>query len=493
MDNNRLWHENSVLYQVYIRSFMDGNHDGMGDLQGVISKLDYIKSLGVDAIWITPFFLTPDKDFGYDIQDYFSIDPRFGDFTVFNDLISKASEKKLKIIIDLAISHSSDQCEWFQQSKLSKINKYSDWYVWADSKPNGDPPNNWKSIFGGNAWTWCEERKQFYFHNFLKEQPDFNFHNSEVQSQMLKIIDFWFQKGISGIRLDVCNFYFHNVSLKDNPPRPKGTKLTGGSTEKSPYQEQLHIFDKDQPENLEFLKSLRAVADKYKDSFLMAEIASDNQFEIMEAYTKPGLLHSAYSFEFLTSEFDLKRLVETNHKSFEKNLAWSLSNHDVERVASRWAKERDPKFTAKAMMALLSFFNGVICIYQGEEAGFCESDIPLELMKDPYGIAFYPEFNGRDGCRTPIPFDSQTKDSWLPVDKFQLEINIESQESDPESVLSFTRKVLHLRKEFDFKKNFKIKELDENRVVIERSGQKNCRLNINFPKETLSLDYIENK
>lgn len=456
----------------------------MGDLKGIISKLSYISSLNVQGIWITPFFKSPNKDFGYDISDYFNVSEEHGSLDDFKDLVKHAHQLNLKIMIDLAISHSSEECEWFKESRKSRDNEFADWYVWADPKPDGSPPNNWQSIFGGSAWTWEPRRRQYYLHNFLKEQPDFNFHHEPTRRKILEALKYWMDLGIDGIRLDVCNFYFHSIGLEDNPPRPKDEAYTGGSITNSPYQYQLHVFDKDQKDNLNFLEELRALADNYDDIFLMAEIASDNQMEIMKEYSSACRLHSAYSFEFLVDDFNLEKLVSFNHSNFRENLSWSFSNHDVVRIVSRWGDNRNDRFYFKAFSTLLSFLNGTLCYFQGEELGLPEADLPYESLVDPYGLAFYPEFKGRDGCRTPIPWKSNTEDLWLPIPLEHRNLNVEDQESDVDSNLNFFRKILKIRNEkLDLKNNFEILKLGAEVCKLKRGDYV---LEINFKKKKLN-------
>ena len=441
-----MWWKEAVFYQIYLQSFCDSNDDGVGDIPGVTSQLDYLQKLGVDALWLTPFYKSPFKDFGYDIENYYEVDPLFGNIEDFKTLLSRAHEKGLKIIIDMAFSHSSDQCPYFLNSNRSEKNMYSDWYVWADGKSDGSPPNNWKSIFGGDAWTYSKNRKQFYLHNFLAEQPDLNFHNPAVQDEVLKIMRFWYELGVDGFRLDVCNFYFHDQKLRDNPPRPKNERPTGGSILNSPYQHQLHIFDKDQNENLLFLELMRKTSDTYQEKFLMAEIASDQQTKIIREYTTGHRLHSAYSFELLVDHFSVDEIIRVGKELSEHHPCWSFSNHDVRRVATRWA-QGDPE-VAKNLFVLLLSLKGTPIIYQGEECGFEESDLAYEDLVDPYGLAFYPDFKGRDGCRTPMAWASVMPKMWLPVDSKHKQHSIDKQDQDPLSFLNFARQWINFRKQY---------------------------------------------
>ena len=248
--NQQPWWRGAVIYQIYPRSFMDANNDGIGDLQGIIAKLPYIKSLGVDAIWISPFFKSPMKDFGYDISDYRDVDPMFGTMDDFDQLMAKAKLLDIKVIIDQVLSHTSDQHAWFLESKESKDNDKSDWYVWADANEDGTPPNNWLSIFGGGAWQWEPRRQQYYLHNFLTSQPDLNFHNEDVRQHVLDNVEYWLKKGVDGFRLDAINFCYHDKELRDNPAKPPEERKGRGFSEDNPYAYQYHYFNNTQPENV---------------------------------------------------------------------------------------------------------------------------------------------------------------------------------------------------------------------------------------------------
>ncbi len=239
MVNNWLWWRDGVVYQIYPRSFMDSNGDGIGDLLGIISKLDYIKDLGVDAIWLSPIYPSPDADFGYDVADYTGIDSKYGSMQDFDLLIEEAHQRDLRIIMDLVLNHTSDQHPWFLKSRKSKDNPYRDWYIWKDATPGGGVPNNWHSVFGGKGWEWDENTKQYYFHMFYKQQPDLNWHNPDVRKAILDVWRFWLDKGVDGFRLDVFNAYFKSAGFENNPTKPFGL---------TPFFRQHHIFDLDQPE-----------------------------------------------------------------------------------------------------------------------------------------------------------------------------------------------------------------------------------------------------
>ncbi len=454
------WWRGAVIYQVYPRSMMDSNGDGIGDLPGIISKLDYIESLGVEAIWISPFFKSPMKDFGYDISDYRDIDPIFGTLDDFDQLIDQAHSRGIKIIIDQVLSHTSDQHQWFQQSRESTANEKSDWYVWADARADGTPPNNWLSIFGGSAWQWEPRRCQYYLHNFLKSQPDLNFHNPSVRQAILDEVEFWLKRGVDGLRLDAINFCFHDQQLRDNPPKPVAERRGRGFKEDNPYAFQRHIYDNTQPENLEFIQRLRALMDRYPGSVTLGEIQSEDSLKTMAEYTSGNTrLHMTYSFELLVDEFSTDHIRHTV-ETLEAGLAgawpcWAVSNHDVVRVMSRWGGEQRNPALAKALNAMLLSLRGSVCSYQGEELGLTEGDILPEQLQDPYGIAFWPEFKGRDGCRTPMPWTqastnagfSAAQQTWLPVPEAHRQYAVSVQDAEPDSVLNAYRTFVSWRRE----------------------------------------------
>lgn len=453
------WWRGAVIYQVYPRSLMDSNEDGIGDLPGIISKLDYIAGLGVDAIWISPFFKSPMKDFGYDISDYRSIDPIFGDLDDFDHLIKRAHALGIKIIIDQVLSHTSDQHDWFQQSRESRTNDKSDWYVWADPSADGTPPNNWLSIFGGSAWEWEPRRGQYYLHNFLKSQPDLNFHCDAVRRQILDEVEFWLKRGVDGFRLDAIHMCYHDKQLRSNPPKPIHERKGRGFKEDNPYAFQYHIYDNTRPENIEFLESMRKLLDRYPGSVTLGEISSEDSLATMAEYTCGERLNMAYSFELLVDNLSAGYIRETVEK-LEKNLAqgwpcWSIGNHDVARVMSRWGDKQPNDDMAKMLNALLLSLRGSVCSYQGEELGLTEANIEQHQLQDPYGITFWPMFKGRDGCRTPMPWEryalaagfSQGARTWLPIPAEHHLCAVDVQEKNPDSVLNAYRTFMRWRKQ----------------------------------------------
>ncbi|MGD8175111.1 alpha-glucosidase [Marinimicrobium sp. ARAG 43.8] len=457
--NDTPWWRGAVIYQVYPRSLCDSNADGIGDIPGIIDKLDYIASLGVDAIWVSPFFKSPMKDFGYDISDYRSIDPIFGSLADFDRLIERAHERNIKIIIDQVLSHTSDQHAWFEESRQSRDNAKADWYVWADPREDGTPPNNWLSIFGGCAWEWEARREQYYLHNFLKSQPDLNFHNPAVRQAILDEVEFWLKRGVDGLRLDAITFCFHDQELRDNPAKPKAERKGRGFSEDNPYAFQYHYFNNDRPENLSFLESLRALMDRYPGSVTLGEISSEDSLATMAEYTKGQRLHTTYSFELLVDTFStdyLRETVETlEHRLSEGWPCWSIGNHDVARVMSRWGGAAASPALAKLFNTMLLSLRGSVCSYQGEELGMTEANLPKEALQDPYGIAFWPRFKGRDGCRTPMPWNasdaqagfSDSEHTWLPVPEEHRHIAVSLQEQESTSVLNHYRTFVHWRKQ----------------------------------------------
>jgi len=452
------WWRGSVIYQVYPRSYQDTNGDGIGDLAGVTARLPHIAALGVDAIWLSPFFKSPMADMGYDVSDYSAVDPMFGTLDDFDRLVAEAHQMGLKIVIDQVLSHTSDQHPWFRESRSSRDNPKADWFVWADPKPDGTAPNNWLSIFGGPAWEWDGTRKQYYMHNFLASQPDLDFHKAEVQAALLDAVRFWLERGADGFRLDTVNFYFHDKKLRNNPPLLRRTSVDGSDT--NPYSYQDHLHDKSQPENLGFLKRFRALLDEFEGRMSVGEVGDgERSLSTVASYTSGGdKLHMCYTFDLLGPEFSATH-VRKCVTAFEEQVAdgwicWAFSNHDVVRHVSRWTQPGvGTDALARFAIELLVSLRGSICLYQGEELGLEEAEIAFEDLRDPYGIRFWPAFKGRDGCRTPMVWDSgspnggfTTGKPWLPVPASHLERAVDHQANDPGSVLAYYRAMLTFRR-----------------------------------------------
>ncbi|MDD9900353.1 MAG: alpha-glucosidase family protein [Alphaproteobacteria bacterium] len=452
MTGEKTWWRNAVLYQIYPRSFFDSNGDGIGDLKGITKKLDYIASLGVDGVWLSPFFTSPMADFGYDVSDYCGVDPIFGTLDDFDEMLDSMHKRGLKLIIDFVMSHSSIAHPWFTESRSGKTNPKADWYVWADPKPDGTPPNNWISVFNGPAWTFDAQRGQYYYHQFLKDQPDLNIRNPEVVEALFSAARWWLDKGVDGFRLDALQHCIHDPGLHDNPARP--LPPPDGKTIPRPYDMQQHKYDRNQPEMIGFCKKLRSLADDYKDRMLLAEVSGT---ETTIAYTNgPDMLHTAYNFSLLSHAYGadafqeaLGDFFDTPHESWP---SWAMSNHDTIRAATRWSPDgRRHPAQAKMLLALLMSMRGTPFIYQGEELGLTESFVPPDQRVDT-GLGLTG--TGRDGCRTPMPWQkrkanagfSKAKNTWLPVPDAHMPLAVDMQEKDKESVLHFTRRFISWRK-----------------------------------------------
>ena len=453
MTGGNEWWRGAVIYQIYPRSFQDSNGDGVGDLPGITRRLSHIADLGADAIWLSPIFPSPMADMGYDVSDYCGIDPLFGSLKDFDALVARAHDLGLKVIIDQVFNHSSDQHPWFAESRASRDNPKSDWYVWSDPRPDGAPPNRWLSVFGGSAWTWEPRRRQYYEHDFLASQPDLNVTNPEVQAALLDIMRFWLDRGVDGFRLDTVNHYMHDPALADNPPaKPKGAWPPD-----NPYNMQDHLHDKNRPENVAFLEKMRAVTDEYDDRMLLGEIGDPHHSEeLMAAYTSGHRLHMAYSFDMLGPEYTpahFRQRIETLFATAPEGWpCWAFSNHDVNRHVTRWAPAHGTEDAiARQAIALLAGFQGSLCLYQGEELGQTETALSYEELTDPVGLTFWPDNKGRDGCRTPMTWEADSPNAgfttgtpWLPVKAPQAAHAASAQ--GPGSVLGHYREILAFRR-----------------------------------------------
>ncbi|MBQ0929916.1 DUF3459 domain-containing protein [Ideonella sp. 4Y16] len=461
------WWRGAVLYQVYPRSFQDSNCDGLGDLAGLTARLPYIASLGVDGLWVCPVFPSPMRDFGYDVADHCDIDPRFGTLADVDTLVREAHALGLKLLIDQVWSHTAAEHPWFIESRASRDNPKADWYVWADPRPDGSPPNNWLSWMGGPAWRWEPRRRQYHLHQFLPQMPDLNFHCEAVQQAVLDVARFWLDRGVDGFRLDTANLYAHDPLLRDNPPAPPGQRGD------SPVLMQQHRYTMDQPQSLDFLRRLRALMDRYPGRMTVGEIGGPAALATMRAYTRGGdALHTAYSFAFLGARPDAAGVARQLEPWTEDAgwPSWAFSNHDAPRVASRWGADGATGFSLGAgtagrgtiaaaaagpltWMALLMALRGTVFVYQGEELGLPQSEVPPEQMQDPYGLANWPLIPGRDGCRTPMPWSAEAPAAgfssaapWLPADPAHAALAVDRQQADPRSMLNQTRALIALRR-----------------------------------------------
>jgi len=446
------WWRGAVLYQIYPRSFADANDDGVGDLRGITAHLDHVASLGVDGVWLSPFFKSPMKDFGYDVSDYCDVDPIFGTLADFDALMARAQALGLKVVIDQVFSHTSDEHPWFVDSRASRNGEHADWYVWADAKPDGSPPSNWQSVFGGPAWTWDARRGQYYMHNFLASQPQLNVRNPAVQDALIAAARFWLDRGVDGFRLDAINFAIHDPSLRDNPPIQDGKKRT------RPFDFQDKIYNQSHPDIIGFLNRIRALTDSYDARFTVAEVGGDHADREMKAFTAGNdRLHSAYGFLYLYADTLKGELIGQGDQMWPDQQgegwpSWTFSNHDAPRAVSRWAKGRDEKAFSEMALLLLMSLRGNVFVYQGEELGLPQAEVPFERLVDPEAIANWPQTLGRDGARTPMPWVASapnagfsTAEPWLPVDPRHLPMSVDAQEADPTSVLHAARRIIALR------------------------------------------------
>jgi alpha-glucosidase len=451
-----LWWQTGVIYQIYPRSFKDTTGNGIGDLRGVLASLDYLsETLGVDALWLSPFYPSPMADFGYDVADYTDVDPLFGDLATFDELVAQAHRRGLKIIIDLVLNHSSDQHPWFIESRASRDNPRRDWYVWADPKPDGGPPNNWLSVFGGPAWEWDATTSQYYLHSFLKAQPDLNWRNPEVQAAMFDAARFWLERGVDGFRVDVAHYIMKDPELRDNPPNPH----LGKSIHKplGDYDSQFHLYDKNHPDVHAIYRQFRQLLDSYSAKRPRMAIGEIHIFDWQKwtSYYGENLdeLHMPFNFALLNVPWQA-RAVRQVVDSLEAALppgAWPnyvLGNHDDSRLVTRYGIAQ-----ARVAAMLLLTLRGTPTLYYGDEIGMSDVSIPSGRQQDPWGLQV-PGL-GRDPCRTPMQWSPapnasfsvpDTPHLWLSLAPDYQEVNVERQLADPTSMLNLHRRLLAYRK-----------------------------------------------
>ena len=449
------WWQGAVVYQIYPRSFCDSNGDGIGDLKGIESKLDYVAALGVDAIWLSPIHPSPNRDFGYDVADFNGVEPLFGAMADFERLVGEAHRRGLKVILDEVLSHTSDQHPWFLESLKSREGPKADWYVWADPREDGTPPNNWLSVFGGPAWSYHPLRRQYYFHKFLKQQPKVNLYNPEALAAALDVLRFWLDRGVDGFRLDVANSFLHDAQLRDNPAVPMSER-TAHHWAHAPNL-QRRIRDSNLPENRTVLDKIRAVVDGYDNRFVFGEFSEEPGLLGHFAGATHGL-HTGYTFTFLEDR-TFKPDVFAQHYEFLDGIAglWpcvTFSNHDVVRTVTRYGRtmESDPAL-AKLALALMMMLKGTVLMYQGEELGLPDGPIERDQIRDPVGELYFPYSKGRDPCRTPMPWVAGKPnigfsygEPWLPMAPAHVALAANKQEHDAGSVLQFARALIAERK-----------------------------------------------
>jgi len=448
------WWKGAVVYQVYVRSFCDGNGDGQGDFAGLTGKLDYIKSLGVDAIWLSPIHPSPNRDWGYDVADYDGVHPDYGTLEDFAALVKAAHERGLKIILDEVLAHTSDEHAWFAASRDGDAAKKDwpkkdwpkkDWYVWADPKGDGTVPNNWLSVFGGPAWSYQPARRQYYHHKFLRQQPKLNWTQSDAREAALAVLDTWLERGVDGFRLDVANAFLHDAQLRDNP----AVAERGAVEWSAAANMQRHIHDSNLEENRPLLDVVRRRVDAFDDRFVFGEFSEE--FERAGCYLPPDKgLHAGYNFALLlaTDAAAIRAHLETLAQFPDHWPCIAFSNHDVIRTATRFGAA-----SAKVLLALLLSLRGTALLYQGEELGLPEVDLRRDQLRDPVGDLYYPLFKGRDGCRTPMPWDAAGPNlgfssgvPWLPLGDSHKPLAVSEQQTDPGSALVFTRAMLAARR-----------------------------------------------
>jgi len=446
MNNDWLWWRDGVIYQIYPRSFMDSNGDGIGDLQGIIGKLDYLADLGIDAIWLSPINPSPDADFGYDVADYLEIDPKYGDLAVFDQLVSEAHHRGIRIVLDLVLNHTSEEHPWFIESRSSLDNVKRDWYIWQEGRDDGkNPPNNWQSVFGGKAWEKDERTGQYYYHMFTRQQPDLNWRNPEVYDEMMNVFRYWADREVDGFRLDVFNQYFKDAKFRDNPSK-FGLR---------PFDRQVHLYDTNQPEMMQAVADIRSILDGYPERYVVGEtFLADSK--LTASYCGPGKLHAAFDFSLLRSPWKPARFLDAILRQ-EKELsleAWPnhvLNNHDTRRSATRF-RARDDDEKLKVAAAMLLTLRGTPFLYYGEEIGMRDIHVSRAEIQDPVGKRYWPLPVGRDGCRSPMQWTSEpysgfsTAAPWLKVHPGYPNRNVESQRKDPRSLLNFYKSLLRLRR-----------------------------------------------
>lgn len=489
------WWRGASIYQIYPRSFADSNNDGIGDLPGITSRLPYVADLGVDAVWISPFFKSPMLDFGYDVSDYCAVDPVFGTMADFDALVARAHALGLRVLIDQVYSHTSDQHPWFLQSREDRTNPRHDWYVWADAKPDGSPPSNWQSVFGGPAWRWDARRGQYYLHNFLAQQPQLNVHNQQVQNALLDVARFWLDKGVDGFRVDAINFAMHDPLLRDNPPAPDD-----GRPRTRPFDFQQRLYNQSHPDIPRFIRRLREVTDRYDAVFTVAEVGGSDAYAEMHAFTKGDEhFNSAYGFDFLYAEDLTPATVSTALSHWPDDAqtgwpSWAFSNHDAPRWISRWGPEHAPDAYARMVMMLFVALRGNIILWQGEELGLTQVDIPYERLRDPEAIANWPLTLSRDGSRTPMPWSDNAPNGgfsdvepWLPVGQDHHGLSVARQSGDPGSMLEWTRRMIALRHRMAplVAGDCAIVQADDHLLVFDRSdGDATIRCAFNMGAQT---------
>lgn len=439
------WWQRGIIYQIYPRSFKDSNGDGVGDLRGIVARLDYLRWLGIDAIWISPIYPSPMKDFGYDVADYVAVDPLFGTLDDFDDLLREAHSRDIKVILDFVPNHTSDQHPWFQASQRSRKDPKRDWYIWRDPAPGGRPPNNWLSCFGGSAWEYHETTGQYYYHAFLKEQPDLNWRNPQVVQAMLDVLRFWLDRGVDGFRVDVIWHLIKDESFSDNPPNPEWHEGI------DPYRAIVPLHTTDRPEVHQVIAMMRQVVDSYPERVLIGEIYLSIERLVHYYGVNLSGVHLPFNFQLLLAQWDARHIARLILE-YEKALPeggwpnWVLGNHDRSRIASRVGKMQ-----ARVAAMLLLTLRGTPTLYYGDEIGMQDVPVSPERSCDPVELRIPGLGLGRDPERTPMQWSVDknagfsTGEPWLPISHDYAEINVESQRDEPSSLLMLYRSLIALR------------------------------------------------
>ena len=474
MNNQQyLWWQTGIIYQVYPRSFQDSNNDGVGDLKGIISRLDYLKELGVNAVWLSPIYPSPMKDFGYDISDYTGIHPLFGNMTDFDELLKEIHARNMKLILDLVPNHTSDEHHWFLESKSSKNSSRRDWYIWHDAKEDGSAPNNWLSAFGGSAWEWDEDTKQYYYHAFLKEQPDLNWRNPQVQEAMFTVMRFWLHKGVDGFRVDVIWHLIKDAQLRDEPVN------ANYQSHMATYDQLLHVYSTDQPEVQDIVRRMRSVLDEYSGRMMIGEI----YLPIHKLVTYYGINNNGANlpFNFLLLSLpwqaqNIRQAIDEYEGALPQNgwPNWVLGNHDQSRITSRVGLQQ-----ARIAAMLLLTLRGTPTIYYGDEIGMGDVAIPFEEVQDPQGLNMPDKNLSRDPARTPMQWNSNANAGfsggkpWLRLHKSYYRQNVDIEKANAYSMLSLYKKLIQLRQNEPslMVGNYKAIYSDTQLIVFTRSGE----------------------
>jgi len=453
-DQHLRWWQRGVIYQIYPRSFKDTTGNGVGDLPGIIEKLDYLSdgtgnSLGIDAIWLSPIYPSPMADFGYDVADYCDVNPLFGDLATFDQLVAEAHRRGIRIILDYVPNHSSDQHPWFIESRRSRDNPRRDWYIWRDPRPDGSPPNNWGSAFGGPAWTWDEATGQYYLHQFLKEQPELNWRQPEVRAAMMDMLRFWMERGVDGFRIDVVSLLIKDAELRDNPPNPNADPTLPPNDISG---RQWPVYNRDQDQVHEIIRDFRRLLDEYDDRCAIGELSLELPRWIRYYGQNGDGLHLPFNFRLMGLPWQaqaVRRSVDELEAALPP-FAWPnyvLGNHDRARLASRLGSQAQARLAAMMLLTL----RGTPTLYYGDELGMENGVIPPEKLQDPPGLRLGKE-HSRDVCRTPMQWDDSpnagfsTAEPWLPVSGDYATRNVTIQSADPTSMLNLYRRLLWYRR-----------------------------------------------